>query len=330
MKNKLDYSLQQMLSKYKNEINGETIYCGLSAGADSTCLFSLLNKKKDVFNFKIKAVFFSHGNSPIAVKEDTMLSVCKKLCKEHNVELIIVPLDLKIINNQGWESSGRIMRQNFYTQEQAKFVFLGHHEDDQNETTMTQLLRGGAGRGACGMKEAEGIYYRPFLSHKKQEIYDFLIENNIQWVEDPTNKNTDFTRNFWRNEGLPTIEKHYPDYSKKLNNFRSQLSELHQLAYDMALEDGLQDFISGDFCISTKELSDIRIKNLIKHYFQYQKINLTDNQYQEFLKSYKNNFVREIGNETSKLFLYSSILSNALSLLPQPKEKNKKKNSLKP
>lgn len=321
MKN-LDYSLQQMLSDYRDTLHGETVYCGLSAGADSTCLFYLLNKKKSVFNFQLKAVFFSHGNSPIAEKEDAMLSACQKMCEENNVELIIVPLDLKIINNQGWESSGRIMRQSFYAKRDAKFVFLGHHEDDQNETTMTQMLRGGASRGACGMKSVDGIYFRPFLAHRKQEIYDYLIKNNIHWIEDPTNKNTDFTRNFWRNKGLPTIEEHYPEYSKKLNNFREQLSELHQLAYDMALEDGLEEFIKGDFCRSIKELSDIRTKNLIKHYFQFHKINFTDKQYQEFLKSYKNNFVRELGNQEHKVFIYSNILSNSASLLPEPKNKS--------
>ena len=324
MKNKLDFSLQQMLTQYKDDINGQTVYCGLSAGADSTCLFSLLNKKKDKFNFKLHAVFFSHGDSPIAVKEDVMLSVCQKLCKEYGVELTVVPLQLKIIDNQGWESSGRIMRQKFYNDMGAKFVFLGHHEDDQNETTMTQLLRGGAGRGASGMKSVEGIYYRPLLSHKKSEIYEYLRENNIEWIEDPTNTNSDFTRNFWRNKALPLIEEHYPDYSKKLNNFRTQLNELHQLAYDMALEDGLEEFISGDFCRSVKDLSEVRLKNLIKHYFQYQKINLTDRNYQEFLKSYKNNFVREIGNDEHKFYLFSNILSNTTNLLPAPKEKKVK------
>lgn len=329
MKNKLDFSLQQMLTEHKEKINNQIVYCGLSAGADSTCLFSLLNKKKDIFNFTLKAVFFSHGNSPIAVKEDKMLAVCQRLCDEHSVELTVVPLDLKIINNQGWESSGRIMRQNFYSKVNAKFVFLGHHEDDQNETTMTQLLRGGAGRGTCGMKEVEGIYYRPFLSHRKSEIYDYLVQNNIEWVEDPTNKNTDFTRNFWRNKGLPVIEEHYPEYSKKLSNFRNQLNELHQLAYDMALEDGLEEFISGDFCRSVKDMSEVRIKNLIKHYFQYQKVNLTDKQYQEFLKSYKNNFIREIGNDTHHFYLFSNVLSNNKDLLPQPKEKKQLKIKLK-
>lgn len=330
MKNKLDYNLQQMLLEHKSILKNETVYCGLSAGADSTCLFELLNKKKDVFNFTLKAVFFSHGNSPIAVKEDIMLELCQRLCKKHNVELIVVPLDLQVIGNQGWESSGRIMRQNFYSKVEAKFVFLGHHEDDQNETTMTQMLRGGASRGACGMKAVDGIYYRPFLNNRKSEIYNYLIHNNIEWVEDPTNTNTDFTRNFWRNKGLPTIAEHYPDYSKKLNNFRAQLSELHQLAYDMAVEDGLEEFIKGDFCRSIKDLSDVRTKNLIKHYFQYHKVNYTDTQYQEFLKSYKNNFVREIGNDEHKIYLYSNILSNCSTLLPQKKERKISKKSNQP
>lgn len=189
------------------DLTNKKIIVGFSGGADSTALLDLLNQRKSYFHFNLEAVFFSHGSSPIAVEEDKMKTFCQSFCSERNIPLTICDLELEKIPRQGWESSGRKARQSFYKDSDADWIFLGHHKNDQNETTMTQLFRGG-GKGTIGMQFIEGKYCRPFLDHFKSEIYDYLIKNNLQWVEDPTNTDTDFTRNFWRNEGLPTIEKH--------------------------------------------------------------------------------------------------------------------------
>ena len=269
------------------ELNNKTILVGFSGGADSTVLLDLLNKRKPYFNFNLEAIFFSHGDSPIAVDENKMKEFCVGFCQERNIKFNVCDLNLEKIPRQGWESSGRKARQKFYKNCNADFIFLGHHKDDQNETTMTQLFRGG-GKGTIAMKSIEGKYCRPFLEHFKCEIYDYLNKNKINWIEDPTNVNVDFTRNFWRNIAIPTIEKHYPNYSSSLDKFRKKQDELYTLSYEMAVNDGLNLFLSHQECLIEK-ISPIRLKNLLSHIFSAYNKSMEDAFYEQQVNHYFSN-----------------------------------------
>jgi tRNA(Ile)-lysidine synthase len=262
----LNKIVQQFINTLPN-LEGKKIAVGYSAGADSTALLHILEQKSRHLKFNLEAVFFSHLGSPINEGEDKNLELARDFCKSLNIPLVEVDLQLVKHAKKSWEQLGRNGRLNFYKNSDYDFAFLGHHKDDQNETTMMQIMRGG-GKAASGMKARDGIYCRPLLDVPKSEIYDYLNEKDLKWIEDPTNENTDFTRNFWRNVGLPTIEKHYPNYSDLLNNFRDKNNSLFQLAFDMAKVDGLENFLAGN-PISVKSLPDYRIQNLISQSFQF-------------------------------------------------------------
>lgn len=293
-------------------LKDKKIIVGFSGGADSTALLDLLNQRKPYFNFNLEAVFFSHGSSPIAVEEDKMKTFCQSFCEERNINLTICDLDLEKIPRQGWESSGRQARQSFYKNTDADWIFLGHHKNDQNETTMTQLFRGG-GKGTIAMQFVEGKYCRPFLNHFKSEIYDYLTTKNLQWIEDPTNNDTDFTRNFWRNEGLPIIEKHYPNYSSSLDKFRKKQESLYELAYEMALEDGLHSFIKKD-PVYIKNLSAVRLKNIFSHIFNYYGKSMEDAYYEQQVNHYMANKNLYINHKGIQLSIENGILTNHIEL----------------
>lgn len=258
------------------------IAVGYSAGADSTVLLDVLNKKSKYFNFQLEAVFFSHNGSPIGEGEDKNLILARKFCKELKVNLIEVELNLIKQSKKSWEQLGRMGRLNFYKKSNYDMVFLGHHQDDQNETTMIQIFRGG-GRGSSAMKSIDGIFYRPMLGIRKNDIYAYLKEKNIDWIEDPTNENTDFTRNFWRKIGLPKIEKYYPNYSNLLETFRHKNNYLNNLAVDMAKIDGLDSILIGK-SINIKDLKDYRIINLLNNVFSVVGNSLENNKIENFLK----------------------------------------------
>lgn len=288
------------LSKMDN-LENKTIICGFSGGADSTALLYTLIQKKDFFKFNLKAVFFSHGDSPIAVDEDKMYQFCQSFCQQYNIPFESVDLKLEKLQRQGWESSGRQARQAFYKEQSCDYVFLGHHQDDQNETTMIQLMRGG-GKGASAMIAFDGFYCRPFLNVRKKDIYEYLEQLNIQWIEDPTNKNTDFTRNFWRNIGLPTIEQHYPKYSQMLENFRAKNRELNELAYELAVNDGLNHLLNKD-AVNISALSKNRLKNLLIHYFSFSGKHMEDSYFEQQISHYYANKKLDIDHKGIQLSL---------------------------
>ena len=248
-------------------LNNKEIIVGYSGGADSTALLHILNEKKQHFNYNLKAVFFSHEGTPLIEDEKSLIEHCEYFCKQLNIPLHIQYLNLMKIKNQSWESSGRHGRMNFYDQLKPDYVFLGHHKNDQDETTMIQLFRG-AGKGILGMKAIDGIYVRPFLNITKNDIYEYLKFKNISWIEDTTNENNELTRNFWRNIGLPTVNKYYPDYSARLDNVREKFSNLFELSKELALIDGLNDLIE-EKSINISNLTHTRVCNLINNYFRH-------------------------------------------------------------
>lgn len=287
------------------------VVVGFSGGADSTVLLDLLYDRKKHFNFKLEAVFFSHGSSPIAVDEDIMKIFCKDFCKERNILLNICDLDLEKIPRQGWESSGRKARQNFYRNYECDWIFLGHHKNDQNETTMTQLFRGG-GKGTIAMQFVEGKYCRPFLNHFKTEIYEYLKEKKINWIEDPTNTQTEFTRNFWRNIGIPSIEQHYPNYSSSLDKFRKKQEDLYSIANEMAIEDGLNLFIKKE-PVDLKNISAVRLKNLLVHIFNHYSKSMEDGYYEQQVNHYFSNKNLEIDKKGIVLSISKNTMNNYIA-----------------
>jgi len=258
--------VQQFLNTLPN-LEGKKIAVGYSAGADSTALLHVLEQKSKHFNFKLEAVFFSHLGSPINEGEDKNLELARQFCKSLNIPLVEVELNLVKKAKKSWEQLGRNGRLDFYRNAEYDYAFLGHHKDDQNETTMTQIFRGG-GKGVSGMKARDGIYCRPMLDVPKTAIYNYLTEKDIKWIEDPTNINSDFTRNFWRNVGLPAIENHYPNYTDLLDNFREKNNTLHLIAFDMAKVDGLEAFLSGS-SLNVRSLPEYRVQNLLAQSFQF-------------------------------------------------------------
>lgn len=250
-----------------DNLNGKKIAVGYSAGADSTVLLHIMAQKAKHFNFKLEAIFFSHSGSPINEGEDKNLSLAKLLCEKMSVKLIDVNIEMNKSAKKSWEQLGREGRLAFYKKENYDFIFLGHHQDDQNETTMMQLLRGG-GRGVSGMKEMDGKFCRPMLKIPKSEMYTYLKDRNIPWIEDPTNVNVDFTRNWWRNEGLPKISEHYPNYGQLLENFREKNTALNKIAFDMAKLDGLDSLLVGA-SVNIDKLEDHRVNNLLSYAFSY-------------------------------------------------------------
>lgn len=277
----INKNIQIFLQQFDN-LKDKKIAVGYSAGADSTVLLHVLAQKSHHFGFSLEAVFFSHNGSPINDGEEKNLILAKELCKNLNINLVEVELNLVKTAKKSWEQLGRNGRLDFYKKSNYDLIFLGHHQDDQNETTMMQILRGG-GRGAGGMKPIDGKFCRPMLSVQKKDIYKYLNDKNIPWIEDPTNENIDFTRNFWRKVGLPTIEKYYPNYGQLLENFREKNNNLNQIALDMAKIDGLENLIKGN-SLSIKELPEYRVNNLLTYAFSLIGNSLEGNKIENFLK----------------------------------------------
>jgi tRNA(Ile)-lysidine synthase len=119
------------------------------------------------------------------------------------------------------------------------FIVLAHHADDNIETLLMNFFRGTGLQGLTGMPAGTLELIRPLLNTRKKDILDFANQHQLQWVEDASNKSVKYTRNFFRNELIPSIKKVYPQAEENLLDTISRMKKIngfYQQAVSKALE----------------------------------------------------------------------------------------------
>lgn len=120
-------------------------------------------------------------------------------------------------------------------------MLTAHHQDDQAETVLLQLLRGAGPKGLAAMPAlkpfAQGWLGRPLLSFTRAQLTKFAEQHALQWIEDESNTNTHFTRNFLRHDIMPLLRKRWPEVSNTLARVAENCAQAQQILDDVAEQD---------------------------------------------------------------------------------------------
>ncbi|MDX2163975.1 MAG: tRNA lysidine(34) synthetase TilS, partial [Gammaproteobacteria bacterium] len=120
-------------------------------------------------------------------------------------------------------------------------LFTAHHQDDQAETVLLQLFRGAGLRGVSAMPVvsplAKGYLVRPLLPFNRNFLLDYAKKNKLNWIEDPSNKDTRFDRNYLRQLIFPILKKRWPEITKTLTRFAAHCAQQENLLSKKAIED---------------------------------------------------------------------------------------------
>ena len=119
--------------------------------------------------------------------------------------------------------------------DQFKFLLTGHHLDDNIETMLMYFFRGTGISGLTGMPEKNGHLLRPLLKISRKRLKEFALEQNLEWVEDSSNNSDDYTRNFFRNQLIPSVSRIFPELQLNLKNNLNRFSEAYIL-YEQAID----------------------------------------------------------------------------------------------
>ena len=215
-----------MLSNLESfNLKNKIVAVALSGGSDSICLLHFLNSKKEEFSFTLKAVNVEHGIRGESSKKDS--AFVKDLCEKLSIPLRIFEVDAPKYckeNNLSIEEGARALRYAcFYKAIEENFcdlVATAHHESDNFETMLFNLFRGTGMDGVKGIKEqTERGIIRPLLKTSKQEINDYLKNNNLSFVTDESNFDDKYTRNYLRNNVIPLIKEVFPNAEKSVDRF---------------------------------------------------------------------------------------------------------------
>lgn len=221
MDNVLDY-----IKKNKLILPGEVIGVACSGGRDSICLLHYLNSVKDELDCEVVAVNVDHGIRPTSALDTEFVM---NFCKENGIraykfkgEALKVAKEEKLSVEQAARKVRYGVFDSLIKRGLADKIALAHHMQDQAETVLLNILRGAGLTGARGMTPMrDGVYIRPFLSTPREEIMSYIDENGLEYVEDETNQDNEYTRNYVRNIVMPTLRKKFKSVDRNIVNFAS-------------------------------------------------------------------------------------------------------------
>lgn len=280
-----------ILNNWPSIFDGHEHYSvGLSGGLDSVVLLHLLVSLKKIKSFNLSAIHVNHGISPNA---KTWENFCKELCERWSIPLLIAGINVIKIGGQGLENSARKLRYEEFAKTKADIIVLGHHQDDLIETMFSQLLRGGGVHNMAGMRQTitrgSQVIWRPLLPLPKSALKDYIALNDLQHIEDESNLDNNYLRNFLRNKIFPELENFDNTVLTKLNKNIDNIQESVDLLDEIAYQDWKLCKVIGSSTPlplelnNYKTLSELRQLNLLRYVIRKSQLPLpSQNQLKEF------------------------------------------------
>lgn len=246
---------------------GSSILVGLSGGVDSVVLLHLLTGLAPQHSWKISALHVHHGISPNA---DAWAAFCAELCASRAIPLQVERVDITPLRGKGIEAAARELRHQALYRRPVDFIALAHHQDDQAETLLLQLLRGAGVKGVAAMPLARStatgpVLLRPLLDASRTELEDYAARQGLKWVEDESNTDEKYPRNFLRHRVFPLLEQHFPACRTTLARAAGHFAEAGALLDTLAGLDAQNAFDGATLEVTRlRNLDSARAKNLLR------------------------------------------------------------------
>ncbi|GAB3353928.1 tRNA lysidine(34) synthetase TilS [Lysobacter tyrosinilyticus] len=186
---------------------------GLSGGLDSVALLHALATLPEARSRGLRAVHVHHGLHPDA---DAWQRHCENLCAALQVPLCCTQVEVARDRGQGLEAAARHARHAVFEDalDDGEVLVLAHHNDDQAETFLLRALRGSGIDGLAAMRPwrqfGRGWLWRPLLAHSRASLEAYAQTHGLAWIEDPSNRDVSFDRNFLRHQVLPLLRERWP------------------------------------------------------------------------------------------------------------------------
>lgn len=208
------------------------VIVAVSTGVDSMVLLTMLQKMRAA----CPKIVVAHVNHELREQSQEEESFLKDYCQQHSLICEVRHWPRGEHPQYGIEAAGRRFRYHFFAELMKKYdssvVMTAHHANDQAETILMKLTRGGELDQMLGLRYrrpfADGYLIRPLLHITKAELRHYAKHNHIKWYEDATNADLSIQRNRYRHKILPALQRENPQVIEHLGQFHSQLSLLMQ------------------------------------------------------------------------------------------------------
>ena len=233
-----DELLATMSSLERDAGPASRLIVAYSGGIDSTALLGALAETAQEHGKPVLAVHVNHQLDQNAADwSDHCRRVADALGVAFESEKVVVA------GGRGPEASARDARYGALERYVADgdWLLTAHHRDDQAETLLYRLLRGSGPAGIAAIapirRFGRGWLARPLLGIDRSALADYVDRSGLRWVDDPSNAESRFDRNFLRNDVIPLLESRWPGVAGRLGRSALYARETHALAAEIADED---------------------------------------------------------------------------------------------
>lgn len=271
-------SLREVYAQHPHKV----FWIALSGGVDSQVLLFLLHQLRAAVPVDVRAIHVNHGLSPHAAQWATH---CRQSCEALQIAYHEHHLQLDLQTGDSLEDLARKQRYAIFSRyiDSQSLLLTAHHQDDQAETVLLQLCRGAGPKGLSAMPRiktfAQGFQVRPLLGFSRAALLSFAQEHQLRWVEDESNNNTIFTRNFIRHDVLPVLQSRWPAIAAVMSRSAAHCAENQLLLDEFAQEIFQQSQGSRPHTLSVQKLlalSSPKQKMLLRYWIHSEKFPLPD------------------------------------------------------
>ncbi len=258
----------------------DIVVLGLSGGPDSMCLLDILRHlNKDI---TIIAVHINHNIRKESIKE---LEFINDYCKKNNITLETTTFDKKGKDIDYSEAELREKRYNYFetiiNKYKANYLLTAHHGDELIETNIMRSTRGSDIKGYSGFQtitnKKDYKVLKPLVYSTKEEILEYLKDNNIPFVEDKSNNSDKYTRNRYRHNILPALKEENKSIHLKYLKFSNELIKYQEYMDRVVDKELSKRFNNNILDITNYESIDLLVlENILKKVLDY---NYIDNLY---------------------------------------------------
>ncbi|MBW3694367.1 tRNA lysidine(34) synthetase TilS [Vibrio sp. T187] len=229
-----------------------------SGGVDSRVLLELMAEyRKQLPDLECLAVHVHHGLSENA---DQWVEHCQQTCEQLNILVHIERVSLDLTCGESIEKLARDARYHALNKHlnPGDVLLTGQHSDDQVETFLLALKRGSGPKGLSSMAAVKqfghALILRPLLDASREQVVQYAQSKSLAWVEDESNTDQRFERNFIRHEVTPVLSERWPSFRQSVQR-SAQLCAEQETLLDELLTLPLEQAIQKDQSLSIAELS---------------------------------------------------------------------------
>ena len=250
------------------------LWVAFSGGLDSTVLLHALAAYRDELPARLAAVHVNHNLNPDSGR---WAEHCRAECEKRDIPLEMFSVEVTLAAGASPEAAARDVRYDAFRELLAagEVLFTAHHQDDQLETFLLQALRGAGPHGLAAMPPVstlgQGSMARPLLGWPRSALEDWARSAGLRWLDDPSNSDERFDRNYLRRSILPLLRARWPAAAQTVSRSARHCADAAELVDELAAED--LDSCSGPERVlrvaALRRLEVSRRRNVVRHWLDW-------------------------------------------------------------